>query len=81
MCQYCDKFTGDSRNREDRAKVDLFLGGDTRYELFITHSVDDEYDCFLTVLDNKDCNSVVSIKINFCPVCGRNLTQQKGTKQ
>lgn len=75
MCQYCDRFIGDSRNREDRAKVDLFQGGDNRYELFVTHSIDEEYDCYLTVLDNKDCNSVGSIKINFCPVCGRKLSE------
>ena len=73
MCQYCEQFTGDSRNREDRAKVDLFQGGDNRYELFVMHSIDDEYNCYLTILDNKDCNSVVSIKINFCPVCGKPL--------
>ena len=73
MCQYCKQFIGDSRNREDRAKVDLFQGEDNRYELFVMHSVDNECDCYLTILDNKDCNSVVSIKINFCPVCGKPL--------
>lgn len=75
MCKFCEEFNGDSRNREDRATVDLFLGGDNRYELFVTHSVDDEHDCFLTVIDNKDGNSVVSITINFCPVCGRKLSE------
>lgn len=73
MCQYCEQFTGDSRNREDRARVDLFQGGDNRYELFVTHSIDDESECYLTILDNKDCNSVISVQINFCPVCGRKL--------
>ena len=73
MCQYCERFMGDSRNPADRAKVDLFMGGDTRYELFITHSIDDESDCFFTVMDNKDCNAVVSISIKFCPMCGIKL--------
>lgn len=75
MCRFCDKFTGNCLDRKDRAQADLFEGSSDRYELFVTPTADDEHECYLILLDNKDNESCDSVKINFCPVCGRKLSE------
>ena len=41
---------------------------------FLNHTIDDEHEYYLWVVDNSNSDSVESVQINYCPVCGRKLT-------
>ena len=73
MCQYCE-FTGSATNKEDRKRADLLDGSHDNLELFLSHTIDDEHEYYLWVVDNSNSDSVESVQINYCPVCGRKLT-------
>lgn len=73
MCQYCE-FTVSATNKEDRKRADLLDGSHDNLELFLNPTIDDEHEYYLWVVDNGNSDSVESVQINYCPVCGRKLT-------
>ena len=72
MCQYCE-FKGSATNKDDRKRADLLEGSHDNLELFLGSTIDDEHEYYLWVVDNSNSESVDSVQIHYCPVCGRKL--------
>lgn len=72
MCQYCE-FQGSALNKEDRKRADLLSGSHDRLELFLNSTIDRDDEWHLFVVDNSEGESIDSIQIHYCPVCGRPL--------
>lgn len=72
MCQYCE-FKGSATNRDDRKRADLLDGTHESLELFLSHTIGHEDEYCLWVVDNRTSESIDSVQIHFCPVCGREL--------
>jgi len=76
MCQYCE-FQGSATNKEDRKRADFLDGSHEKFELFLHPTIDDESDYHFWIVDNSISDSIDSLAVKFCPMCGRDLTKPK----
>ena len=68
MCQYCEvSSTKYSRREQD------FLSGDSHLELFLLQTPDYPDEWYMELIDNESDYDTQSVRIHYCPVCGRPL--------
>lgn len=73
MCQYCE-FQGSATNKENRKRADFLDGSHEKFELFLHPTIDDDSDYHFWIVGNSISDSIDSLAVKFCPMCGRDLT-------
>ena len=71
MCEFCKNVeTGNDYNPIVSSEINLGFAGTLFIDVSLGRGAKMNLDC---CMDTKDNNSSKSVKINFCPMCGRKL--------
>ena len=78
MCEYCDKKSLEDDNLIPIIDEDFILLGDTVMNISTAIGTNDEGDIIEEVY--LGCFCVATVKINYCPICGRSLKHKINRK-